>query len=161
MGGGLDSGSIASTLDDSIVNITTTLDSGGSAAGTGIVISSSGLVVTNNHVIADTTSIRVENSASGDTSNAVVLGYDTGTDVALIKVQHVSGLTPAPIASGNPSVGDAVVALGNAGGQGGSPAVAEGQVTDLDQQITASGRRRLEPRDALPPHRDRRADPAR
>ena len=135
---GLSSGAIASALDDSIVNITTTLDSGGSAAGTGIVISSSGLVLTNNHVIADTTSIRVESSATGNTANAAVLGYDTGTDVALIKIEHASGFTAAPIASENPAVGDAVVALGNAGGQGGSPAVAEGQVTDLDQQITAS-----------------------
>ncbi len=136
--GNLDTASIASTLDDSIVNITTTLDSGGSAAGTGIIISSSGLVLTNNHVIADTTSIHVENSANGRSTSAVVLGYDTGTDVALIKIQNASGLIPAPIASGNPSVGEAVVALGNAGGQGGSPAVAEGRVTDLDQQITAS-----------------------
>ena len=137
--GGTDASSIASTLDDSIVNITTTLDSGGSAAGTGIIISSSGLVLTNNHVIADTTSIRVENSATGNTSRAVVVGYDTADDVALIKIQNASGLTPAPMEQNrDPSIGDAVVALGNAGGQGGAPAVATGRITDLDQQITAS-----------------------
>src|SRR3954466_15036167 len=51
---------IANKLDDSIVNITTRLSSGGAAAGTGFVISSDGLALTNNHVIADTALLRVE-----------------------------------------------------------------------------------------------------
>ena len=109
------------------------------AAGTGIIISSSGLVLTNNHVIADSTSLQVENSADGSTHTAKVLGYDVADDVALVQIQNVSGLTPAPLGnSSNLSVGDAVVALGNAGGQGGSPSVVTGSVTGLNQQITAS-----------------------
>ena len=136
--GGVDGNTIASSLDKSIVNITTTL-SGGQAAGTGIIISSSGLVLTNNHVIADSTSLQVENSADGSTHTAKVLGYDVADDVALVQIQNVSGLTPAPLGkSSNLSVGDAVVALGNAGGQGGSPSVVTGSVTGLNQQITAS-----------------------
>jgi S1-C subfamily serine protease len=136
--GGVDGNTIASSLDKSIVNITTTL-SGGQAAGTGIIISSSGLVLTNNHVIADSTSLQVENSADGSTHTAKVLGYDVADDVALVQIQNVSGLTPAPLGkSSSLSVGDAVVALGNAGGQGGSPSVVTGSVTGLDQQITAS-----------------------
>jgi S1-C subfamily serine protease len=136
--GGFDANAIAGSLDKSIVNITSTV-SGGEAAGTGIIISSSGLVLTNNHVIADSTSLQVENSADGSTHDAKVLGYDVADDVALVQIQNVSGLTPAPLgSSSNLSVGDAVVALGNAGGQGGTPSVVTGSVTALNQQITAS-----------------------
>jgi S1-C subfamily serine protease len=135
----IDADRIAARLDDSIVNITTRLSNGGAAAGTGIVISSNGLVLTNNHVIADTTDLRVENSATGEIDRAKVLGYDVTADVALIRIEDASGLRAAPIgdASGV-SVGDAVVGLGNAGGDGGAPSVAAGLVTALDQRIVAS-----------------------
>ena len=151
----------ASTLDKSIVNINTTL-SGGQAAGTGIIISSSGLVLTNNHVIADSTSLQVENSADGSTHTAKVLGYDVADDVALVQIQNVSGLTPAPLGnSSNLSVGDAVVALGNAGGQGGSPSVVTGSVTATEPADHRVRPGRLQRRDAPPPRRDRRQHPAR
>ena len=137
--GTIDATTIATNLDPSIVNITTTLSSGGAAAGTGIIISSSGLVLTNNHVIANSTSLQVENAADGSAHRANILGYDVADDVALIRIQNVSGLTAAPIGDASRvSVGDMIVALGNAGGQGGTPAVATGQVTNLDQQITAT-----------------------
>ena len=130
---------IAANLDDSIVNITTRLSSGGAAAGTGIVISSNGLALTNNHVIADTADLRVENSADGSMHSAKVLGYSVTADVALIKIEGVSGLTPAPIGTASDlSVGDTVVGLGNAGGNGGEPSIAPGRVTALDQRIVAS-----------------------
>jgi S1-C subfamily serine protease len=130
---------IAARLDDSIVNITTRLSTGGAAAGTGIVISSDGLVLTNNHVIADTEQLRVENSADGSMHSAKVLGYDVTADVALIRIQGVSGLTTAPIGDASAlTIGDAVVGLGNAGGNGGEPSVAAGRVTALDQRIVAS-----------------------
>jgi S1-C subfamily serine protease len=130
---------IAARLDDSIVNITTRLSSGGAAAGTGVVISSNGLVLTNNHVIADTAQLRVENSADGSMHTARVLGYSVTADIALIKIDGVSGLTAAPIGNASKlSVGDAVVGLGNAGGNGGEPSIAPGTVTALDQRIVAS-----------------------
>ena len=130
---------IAAKLDDSIVNITTRLSSGGVAAGTGIVISSNGLALTNNHVIADTEQLRVENSADGSMHSATVLGYSVTADVALFKIQGVSGLTPAPIGTAaDLAIGDTIVGLGNAGGNGGEPSIAPGRVTDLDQRIVAS-----------------------
>lgn len=130
---------IAAKLDDSIVNITTRLSSGGAAAGTGIIISANGLALTNNHVIADTEQLRVENSADGSMHSAKVLGYSVTADVALIKIQGVSGLTPAPIGqAGDLAVNDAIVGLGNAGGSGGEPSIAPGRVTALDQRIVAS-----------------------
>src|SRR4051794_22488341 len=130
---------IAAKLDDSIVNITTRLSTGGAAAGTGIVISPNGLALTNNHVIADTADLRVENSADGSMHSAKVLGYSVTADVALIKIEGVSGLTPAPIGTASDvSIGDTVVGLGNAGGNGGEPSIAPGRVTALDQRIVAS-----------------------
>ena len=74
----------------SIVNINTTLD-GGEAAGTGMIISSSGEVLTNNHVINGATSVSVE-LANGSTKTAKVLGYSATDDVALIKIEGVSNL---------------------------------------------------------------------
>jgi len=123
----------------SVVNINTTLDNG-AAAGTGIVLTADGLVLTNNHVIADSTSVSVAiNGNDNDMHDAKVLGYDVADDVALIQVQGVSNLQPASIGSASSlSVGDAILAIGNAGGQGGTPSVVSGNVTALDQQITAT-----------------------
>ncbi len=112
--------------------------SDGRAAGTGIVISSSGEVLTNNHVIADATSIKVDIGGTGNTHDATVVGYDVADDVALVQIQGVSNLKTVDL--GDPSklnVGDPVVAIGNALGEGGTPKVSQGKVTGLDQQVTA------------------------
>jgi S1-C subfamily serine protease len=134
-----DASGIAAAVTPAVVNITTTLDSG-EAAGTGIVISSDGLAITNNHVIADSNSVQV--AIGGDDTNthpAKVVGYDVVDDVALIKIQGVSGLDTASLGdSSTLTVGDGVIAIGNAGGRGGTPSVVTGTVTALDQQITAS-----------------------
>ena len=108
------------------------------SAGTGMVINADGLVLTNNHVIEDSTKITAAVVATGKTYPATVVGYDVTGDVALIQLQDASGLTTVPV--GNSSAvraGDAVVALGNVGGQGSISATA-GQVTGLNQTITAS-----------------------
>jgi S1-C subfamily serine protease len=129
---------ITDQVDDSVVNINTTLDNG-AAAGTGIIISPQGLVLTNNHVIADSESIRVELVATGKTNPATVLGYNIVDDVAVIQLDGASGLKAASLGdSSSLTVGDAIVALGNAGGRGGEPTTVSGAVTGLNQQITAS-----------------------
>jgi S1-C subfamily serine protease len=134
----IDVNSIAAKVSPSIVNLTSVVDQG-EAAGTGIIVSSSGLVLTNNHVIANSTSLQAEIGGSGDTHPAKVLGYDLADDVALVQIENVSGLTPASLGSSSSvQVGDAIVALGNAGGKGGSPSVVSGTVTGVDQQITAA-----------------------
>jgi S1-C subfamily serine protease len=133
--GNLSASDISDKVDPSIVDINVTFTSG-SGAGTGIVLTSDGLVLTNNHVIANATKIEAESVTTGDTWSANVLGYDITDDVALIQLQHASGLTPASVGnSDNVQSGDTVVALGNALGQGGAPAVAQGQVTQLNQSI--------------------------
>src|SRR6202007_2668021 len=126
--------------DPALVDVVTTLgNQGGSAAGTGIVLTSDGEVLTNNHVIEGATSIKVTDVGNGRTYTATVVGYDASHDVAVLQLQNASGLTVASLGdSSSVRAGDNVVALGNAGGQGGTPSVAAGTVTALGQSITAS-----------------------
>ncbi|MGZ4200205.1 MAG: S1C family serine protease [Thermoleophilia bacterium] len=137
--GSTDVSSIAAAVDPALVDITTTLGyQSGRAAATGIVLNSSGLVLTNNHVVTGATSISATDVGNGQTYSATVLGYDRSHDIALIQLQGASGLKAAQLGdSSKISVGDAVVALGNAGGAGGTPSAAAGSLTALDQQITA------------------------
>jgi S1-C subfamily serine protease len=131
---------IAARVDPAVVNIVSTLgQQGASAAGTGIVLTSNGEVLTNNHVIRGATSIKATDVGNGRTYTAKVVGYDASHDVAVIQLQNASGLTTASLGdSSSVQAGDAVTALGNAGGKGGTPSVASGTVTALNQSITAS-----------------------
>src|SRR5262249_54574905 len=123
---GLDVNAITAKVDPTVVNITTTLD-GGEAAGTGMIITSSGEGLTNNHVINGATSVSVELS-NGSMKTAKVVGYDVADDVALIKIEGVSGLPTISTASASTlSVGEPVLAVGNALGKGGTPTPAAGQ----------------------------------
>ena len=134
----IDVNGIAGKVSPSIVNFTSSLDQG-EAAGTGILISSSGLVLTNNHVIASSNELEAEIGGDGTQHPAKVLGYDLQSDVALVQIEGVSGLDAASLGnSSSAQIGDAIVAMGNAGGKGGAPSVVSGTVTGLDQQITAS-----------------------
>ncbi len=122
----------------SVVNLVSAV-SGGEAAGTGIIISSSGLALTNNHVVASSTEMQAELNGNGEYHPVKVLGYDIEHDVALVQIEGVSDLPVASLGdSSSVQVGDAIVALGNAGGKGGDPTVVSGSVTGTDQQITAS-----------------------
>ena len=131
---------VAAKVDDAVVNITIRNDyQGERAAGTGIVLTSNGEVLTNNHVIAGATSINATDVGNGQTYTATVLGYDRTRDIALIKLHGASGLQTANLGdSSNVNTGDTVVGIGNAGGQGGTPSYAAGSVTGLDQPVDAS-----------------------
>jgi S1-C subfamily serine protease len=122
------------------VDVNTVLgDSNERAAGTGIVLTSTGEVLTNNHVINGATQISVTDIGNGQTYQANVVGYDRGDDVAVLQLVNASGLKTATLAdSSKVAVNQQVVAIGNAGGVGGTPSVAGGSVTDLNQSITAS-----------------------
>jgi S1-C subfamily serine protease len=130
---------IVTKVKPGLVIINTTLQyQSEAAAGTGMVINADGLVLTNNHVIDGSTKISATVVSTGKTYPATVVGYDETGDVALIQLQNASGLTTVPI--GNSSAvkaGEAVVAMGNAQGQDAITATA-GQVTALNQTITAS-----------------------
>jgi S1-C subfamily serine protease len=129
---------IAAAIDPSIVDINDVIN-GSPAAGTGIIITSSGEVLTNNHVIAEATNITAQVDGQGPTYSVKVLGYDATDDVALLQIENAPTLKAAPLGSSSAlRVGDQVVALGNAEGRGGTPATASGTVTGLDQTVTAS-----------------------
>jgi S1-C subfamily serine protease len=126
-----------------VVDVNTVLDYGtGEAAGTGIVLTPDGEILTNNHVVEGSTSITVTDVTSGKTYAATVVGTDATDDVAVIRLQGASGLTPATLASTDAqnavTTGTPVTAVGNAGGTGGTPSAAAGTVVALGQTITAS-----------------------
>ena len=130
---------IAAKVSPSLVDIHVLLaDSTGQAEATGIVISSSGLVLTNNHVVDGASTITATDVGNGRTYSAKVLGYDATQDVALIQLQHASGLTTATLGSSSAlAVGAGVVGIGNAGGLDGTPSAAGGKVVALNRSITA------------------------
>jgi S1-C subfamily serine protease len=131
---------VAAKVDPGLVDVISTLgDQGGVSEGTGLVLTSSGEVLTNNHVIAGATSIKVVDVGGGRTFRAVVVGYDESHDIAVLRMVGASGLATAPLGDSSTVVaGQRVVALGNAGGKGGTPAVATGKIIALNQAITAS-----------------------
>lgn len=127
------------TISPALVNITTTIGYGqAEAAGTGIVLTADGTVLTNHHVVEGATSITAEDIGNGQTYQATVVGYDSTHDVAVLQLADASGLVTATIDQDGVSIGDGVVGVGNAGGLGGSPSAAEGKVTALDRDITVS-----------------------
>ena len=128
-----------SSVQAAIVDIDTSLGGGAAAAGTGIVLASSGVVLTNYHVVNGGVTVSVRLTATGATYIAKVIGRDPSHDIAVLQLQGASGLSTAPIGdSSSVHIGDSVTALGNAQGRGGAPAVATGTVTALGQQITAA-----------------------
>jgi S1-C subfamily serine protease len=136
--GNLNADAIAAKVDPAIVDINTTVGSG-QAAGTGMIITSDGEILTNNHVIDHSTSIQVTIAGRAQTYSAHMIGADPKADIAVIKIDGVSGLPTVTFASSSSvGVGDYIVAIGNALGQGGTPDVSQGHITALDQTITAS-----------------------
>jgi S1-C subfamily serine protease len=137
-GGSSDVSSIAAQVDPAVVDITSTFPDG-AAAGTGMVITASGQVLTNNHVIDGASSIEVRVAGTGPSYSAHVIGADVANDVALVQIEGASGLKTVSIGdSSRLSVGQTVTAIGNALGRQGPPSAAQGQVTALNRTITAT-----------------------
>ena len=109
---------------------------GGQAAGTGMVLTSSGEILTNNHVIRGATDIKVVVPNTGQSYTAQVVGYDVTHDVALLRASGASNLKTASLGdSGSVNAGQSVQAVGNAGGTG-RLSFASGTVTNVDRAIT-------------------------
>jgi S1-C subfamily serine protease len=130
---------VATKVDPGLVDITSTYSSqGATAMGTGMILTSNGLVLTNNHVIEDASTIKARDVATNTTYTATVVGYDLTKDVALLQLTNASGL--ATVRTGDSSkltTGDKIVGIGNAGGAGGTPSFAAGTIKALNQSITA------------------------
>ncbi|GHD35796.1 S1C family serine protease [Streptomyces galbus] len=126
---------IAAAVSPSVVEIQATSNSGRST-GSGVIITSGGEVVTNNHVVAGASSVKVTTS-TGKTYTAQVVGTDSKKDLALLKVQGATGLKAATLGnSAGVRVGDTVVAIGSPEGLSGT--VTSGIVSALDRDVTVS-----------------------
>jgi S1-C subfamily serine protease len=130
------SSSASADISAAIVNINGTVP-GGRIAGTGMIISSDGTVLTNNHVVAGTSDLTAQVGAHGRVYNATVVGVDPTQDVAVIRLQGASAMATVPLeSSGVVNLGDDVTAEGNALGRNGAPVVVTGKVISLDQTLT-------------------------
>lgn len=126
------------TIGTGVVVINTKLGyQNGTAAGTGMVLTSSGEILTNNHVIDGATTITVVVPGTTHRYTARVVGYDVSDDVAVLKLVNASNLKTISVASKSVKIGDTVVAVGNAGGTG-RLISAKGTVTGIGRTITAS-----------------------
>lgn len=136
---------IAKAAIPAIVDINTEVASGASqgqeeAAGTGMIITSSGEILTNNHVVEDATKITVSIQGDSNSYAASVIGVDPTKDVALLQVEGHAAPLPT-ITLGNSStaaVGNSVVAIGNAQGLGQEPTTVTGIISALNRSISAS-----------------------
>ena len=143
--------SIAASVDPAVVSITSQITVTESpfgsgfgeteteeVEGSGMIVTSSGEVVTNNHVIAGATSITVKIGGGSKTYRATVIGTDASKDVALLQIAGVSGLPTVTFGnSAQVQVGDSVVAIGNALALGSTPTVTTGIVSAENRTITA------------------------
>ena len=139
---------ITTSLDDTDANpeqstglvfVSTTVDFGaGVAAGTGMVIDSAGIVVTNHHVVEGATDIEVTIASTGATYTAKVLGTDATHDVAVLRLLGAPNLQTVRTASNGGDVRSEVTVVGDAGGDGGTLTAASGTVTALHQTITVN-----------------------
>ncbi|MER6025287.1 trypsin-like peptidase domain-containing protein [Streptomyces sp. NPDC001851] len=130
-----DVAAIAAAVSPSVVEIRATLDSG-TSTGSGVVITSKGEIVTNNHVVSGAQSVKVRTS-DGTSYTADIVGTDSSKDLALIKLRGASGLKPASLGnSSGVQVGDSVVAIGSPEGLTGT--VTSGIVSALNRDVTVS-----------------------
>jgi S1-C subfamily serine protease len=130
---------IAARADPAIVDVTSTTDNG-RAAGSGIVLTSDGEILTNYHVVEGATSVKVTISNGSKSFAARVVGTDITDDVAVLKAQHASGLATLKAGkSARVAVGDRVIAIGNAFNRPGEPAVTVGTITAVGRSITVGG----------------------
>ncbi|RYJ29716.1 putative protease [Streptomyces sp. L-9-10] len=126
---------VAQAVSPAIVEINATSTSG-EATGSGVIITSDGEIVTNNHVIAGATSIKVQLS-TGKTYTAQVVGTDADKDLALIKLEGASGLKTATLGNSDQvKVGDQVVAIGSPEGLTGT--VTSGIISALNRDVTVA-----------------------
>ncbi|WP_328582987.1 S1C family serine protease [Streptomyces sp. NBC_00370] len=124
---------VAQALSPTVVEITAT-SSSGTSQGSGVIITSDGEIVTNNHVVAGSSQLSVK-AGDGKTYTAQVVGTDPDKDLALIKLQGASGLKTAGFAdSSQLRVGDQVVAIGSPEGLTGT--VTTGIVSALNRDVT-------------------------
>ena len=134
---------VAAYVAPSVVTISADIENAsgvGGSIGTGVITSEDGEVLTNAHVVADATEIRVRLAGETEPRAATLLAVDPGNDLALLRLEG-SGYVPATFAEpGSVRIGDEVVAIGFALDLDGAPSVTLGIVSALERTIqTESG----------------------
>ena len=128
-------------VSPSVVDITATLGyDDETASGTGFFVDpKDGLVLTNNHVIRDATSVTIAIPGTQRSYQARIVGADTSADIAVLRITPLPGASSAPIGdSSTVSVGSTVVAIGNRAGAGGPPVLAPGVISATGRTIQAA-----------------------
>jgi putative serine protease PepD len=133
--GGTDVRAVLAKVEPSVVAIAVTGRQGG-GAGSGVILTPDGEVLTNAHVVEGARTIRVTVFGENDARSAEVIGLDSANDLALVRIQNASGLPAAELgSSASLAVGDDVVAVGNALGLRGDPSVTRGIVSGLGRSL--------------------------
>jgi S1-C subfamily serine protease len=134
-----DVASVVREVGPAVVQVLATV-SGGTSQGSGVIFSDSGHILTNNHVVEDSTSVEIA-LANRRTVAAVIVGTDPATDLAVLKIdaEEIAGLAVAPLGDTDAmQIGDWVIAIGSPLGYEGSVTVgvisAKGRSLDLEDQ---------------------------
>jgi len=136
----LSNAAIRARVEPSVVDVTAMLTyDDETASGTGFIVDPAAeLVLTNNHVVRDATSVAVTVPATGRTYAARIVGVDLAADIAVLAIRPVTGLRRAPLGdSAHIGVGSPVISFGNQAGAGGSPAAAPGVISGTGRTIQA------------------------
>ena len=136
----LDQSALLSQVVPGLVDINTTLGyQGAVGAGTGILLSPDGEVLTNNHVIEGATEITAVSLANSRTYPVDVIGFDRASDIALVRLRGATGLPTAILGTSSTlAVGDPIAAIGNSNGSSAPPSYAPGTVTEIGASVRAS-----------------------
>lgn len=136
--GGLDVDRLRRSVVPALVTIVARLPAQHAAgAGTGIVLTSDGEVLTNYHVIAGGSTIRATVGGTGEAYPASVVGVDRRHDVAVLRLRGASGLRVARLGdSSTVRPGEPVAAIGGADGPGAALSVVTGSVRGLERAVT-------------------------
>ena len=138
-GESLDIAGVIAKAEPSVVTISVSTR-GGSGAGTGVILTADGEILTNAHVVDGASTVRVTLSGESQSREAEVVGTDPSADLALLRIPDASGLPAADLGSSDAlQVGDDVVAIGNALGLRGNPTVTRGIVSGLNRSLETEG----------------------
>lgn len=142
-GDGLDVAGVVDAVGPAVIAIQTDIGGrfAGTGAGTGVILSADGEVLTNAHVVRRASAIHVTLAGESQSRTATLIGADNAADLALLQIDDASNLPLAPLGSSSSlAVGDDVVAIGNALALRGGPTVTRGIVSALDRSLeTESG----------------------
>lgn len=134
----IDVAAIANKVEPATVDITAR-GADGEDEGTGMILTTSGIVLTNNHVVDGSTELNAQVDGQGKIYRATFLGADPGDDVALLQLHDGSGFTTVTLGnSGAITVGDQVVAIGNALALSGPETVTSGTISATGREVTVS-----------------------